>query len=143
MFRRSGFSIILCCQLLDSHCFRLQFDKAVAEAVRRGVSLPVAEPSTNVLLVGGGGREHALAHKLKGSASVATVFVAPGNYGTEHMEGSKVRNVAIGAHQTAELVRFAQENDVSLVVVGPEQPLADGLTDAMHAKVCYFANTVH
>lgn len=79
-----------------------------------------------VLVVGNGGREHALAWKLGQSSRVDTVFVAPGNAGTS---GDAV-NVDIGAMDFAELIQFAKKNDVGLTVVGPEAPLAEGLTDA-------------
>ncbi|KAI9325235.1 phosphoribosylglycinamide synthetase [Obelidium mucronatum] len=83
----------------------------------------------NVLLIGSGGREHALALGLAASETVGKVFVAPGNGGTESA-GSKIVNVNLT--EFSDLVRFAQENNVELVVPGPEQPLADGI--AAHFK---------
>ena len=80
----------------------------------------------NVLVVGSGGREHALAWKLSQSARVDRVFVAPGNAGT----AIDAENVNIGFAETAKLLKFARENNVGLTVVGPEQPLVDGLVDA-------------
>ena len=80
----------------------------------------------NVLVIGGGGREHAIAWKLASSPRVARVFVAPGNAGTAREPG--VTNVAVTA--IPELVAFARENDVGLTIVGPEAPLAAGVVDA-------------
>ncbi|KAJ2348144.1 Bifunctional purine biosynthetic protein ade1, partial [Coemansia sp. RSA 2618] len=90
----------------------------------------MAESSLNVLVVGSGGREHALAWALAKSAKVGKVFVAPGNGGTA-AAGGKIENVAIGHSKGdfATLVSFAQAQDVGLVVPGPEQPLVDGITD--------------
>ncbi|KAI9348317.1 phosphoribosylglycinamide synthetase [Zopfochytrium polystomum] len=85
----------------------------------------------NVLVVGSGGREHALAWGLARSSSVGTVFVAPGNGGTES-GSSKIVNVAITDH--SELASFARDNSVFLAVIGPEQPLVDGIADKF-AKV--------
>ncbi|KAJ2133880.1 Bifunctional purine biosynthetic protein ade1, partial [Coemansia sp. RSA 788] len=89
----------------------------------------MAETSLNVLVIGGGGREHALAWALAKSERVGKVYVAPGNGGTS---GGKIENVAIGhsASDFAKLVEFAQTQSVGLVVPGPEQPLVDGISDA-------------
>ncbi|KAJ3286465.1 hypothetical protein HDU79_006468 [Rhizoclosmatium sp. JEL0117] len=78
----------------------------------------------NVLLIGSGGREHAMAIGLAASEGVEKVFVAPGNGGTE--TGSNIVNVNLSAFP--DLVKFAVENKVGLVVVGPEVPLAEGIT---------------
>ena len=80
----------------------------------------------NVLVVGSGGREHALAWKLSQSSRVDRVFVAPGNAGT----AIDAENVDIGFGETAKLLKFARENNIGLTVVGPEKPLVDGLVDA-------------
>ena len=83
-----------------------------------------------VLVVGRGGREHALAWKLAGSPRVQTVFVAPGNGGTAGEPG--VRNVPItDLHALAD---FAAEEKVGLTVVGPEAPLAAGIVDLFRAR---------
>jgi phosphoribosylamine---glycine ligase len=79
----------------------------------------------NILVIGGGGREHALAWKLAQSPRVAKVFVAPGNAGTA-LE-PELTNVAITA--IPELVAFARQQQVQLTVVGPEGPLAAGIVD--------------
>jgi phosphoribosylamine--glycine ligase len=80
-----------------------------------------------VLVIGGGGREHALAWKLAQSKRVTSVLVAPGNAGTA-LE-PKVRNVPIAADAVDELFKLAREEHVGLTVVGPEAPLAAGLVD--------------
>eukprot|EP01035_Chromulina_nebulosa_P019941 gene19941-25907_t len=84
--------------------------------------------NNKVLLVGSGGREHAIAIKLSESLSVSKIFVAPGNGGTA-TAGGKIVNVDIKSEDIKALVEFAKSQHVSLVVVGPEQPLVDGLTD--------------
>src|SRR5438132_295197 len=83
----------------------------------------------NVLVIGGGGREHALAWKIAQSPRVAKVFVAPGNAGTA-LEPALV-NVALTA--IADLVALAQAEPIALTVVGPEAPLAAGIVDAFRA----------
>ncbi|MFG6666904.1 phosphoribosylamine--glycine ligase [Halomonas sp. HNIBRBA4712] len=81
----------------------------------------------NVLMIGGGGREHALAWKLAQSSRVEKVFVAPGNAGTAAEPG--LENVAIEATDIDALVAFAQREHVGLTVVGPEAPLVLGVVD--------------
>lgn len=81
----------------------------------------------NVLVIGSGGREHALAFKAAQSAKVEKVFVAPGNAGTA-LE-PKLENVTIGVEDIASLVSFAKENNVELTIVGPEAPLVIGVVD--------------
>jgi len=83
----------------------------------------------NVLLIGSGGREHAIAWKLAQSKDLAKLFTAPGNPGTEQCG----QNIPIGVNDTDELLKFARQNKVGLVVVGPEDPLAGGLVDAFEA----------
>jgi phosphoribosylamine--glycine ligase len=79
-----------------------------------------------VLVVGGGGREHALAWKISESPRVERVFVAPGNAGT----AEDAENVDIPPHDTARLLSFARQNQIALTVVGPEAPLSAGIVDA-------------
>jgi phosphoribosylamine--glycine ligase len=79
----------------------------------------------NVLIIGNGGREHALAWKIKQSPRAERVFVAPGNAGTAAVG----ENVDIAATDFPKLVKFAQENDVGLTIVGPEIPLVAGIVD--------------
>ena len=80
-----------------------------------------------VLLVGEGGREHALAWKLAASPKVSQVWVAPGNGGT--LREPKVENVAIPATDVEALLKFAVDNKADLTLVGPEAPLAAGIKD--------------
>jgi len=84
-----------------------------------------------VLIIGGGGREHALAWKAAQSSRVDKVFVAPGNAGTA-LE-AKIENVPIAAEAVAELVDFARARDIALTIVGPEAPLVAGVVDAFQA----------
>lgn len=81
----------------------------------------------NVLIIGNGGREHALAWKASQSPNVKTVFVAPGNAGTAGEWG--VQNVDLGVMDFTGLADFAAENDVGLTIVGPEAPLVEGVVD--------------
>ncbi|MBN1765223.1 MAG: phosphoribosylamine--glycine ligase [Sedimentisphaerales bacterium] len=83
----------------------------------------------NVLLVGSGGREHALGWKLSQSKELSQLYIAPGNPGTAQVG----TNVDLKDNDIAGLVKFAQEKDIGLVVVGPEDPLAMGLVDALTA----------
>ena len=85
----------------------------------------------NVLIAGGGGREHALAWKLASSKRLAKVFVAPGNAGTACEPG--VTNVELT--DIAALVEFARSEPVAMTIVGPEAPLAAGIVDAFRAVV--------
>ncbi|MDR1798130.1 MAG: phosphoribosylamine--glycine ligase [Clostridiales Family XIII bacterium] len=92
-----------------------------------------------ILLVGGGGREHAIAWKLAQSPRVAEIVCAPGNAGTQGAPGapggaSKLRNAAVGAEDIPALVALAEAERPDLCVVGPEVPLALGLTDALTAR---------
>jgi len=84
-----------------------------------------------VLVVGGGGREHALAWKCARSPRVDEVLVAPGNAGTAREP--KVRNVAVDAGDVEAVVALARAEGVDLVVVGPEAPLVAGIADALAA----------
>ena len=81
----------------------------------------------NVLIIGSGGREHALAWKAAQSGRVDTVFVAPGNAGTALESG--VENVAIEAMDFPQLTKFVEDNGVALTIVGPEAPLVAGIVD--------------
>lgn len=84
-----------------------------------------------VLVIGNGGREHALAWKAAQSVDVEQVYVAPGNAGTAREP--KLVNVAIGVEAIDELVAFAKDNAVDLTIVGPEAPLVLGVVDAFQA----------
>ncbi len=83
----------------------------------------------NVLLIGSGGREHALALALVKSPLLDRLFVAPGNPGTARI----AHNVALDAGDFAKVIAFCREESIGLVAIGPEQPLVDGLTDALEA----------
>src|SRR3984893_9925324 len=82
-----------------------------------------------ILVIGGGGREHALVWKLKQSSSIDRIFCAPGNAGTAAIAD----NVAVSATDLPQLLRFAKQNDVDLTVVGPDDPLAMGIVDLFTA----------
>lgn len=85
----------------------------------------------NILVIGGGGREHALAWKAAQSENIKTVFVAPGNAGTANED--KVKNVDINAEDIDELKKFALQNEIILTIVGPEAPLVNGVVDEFQA----------
>ena len=85
----------------------------------------------NVLVIGGGGREHALAWKVAQSARVKKIFVAPGNAGTAGE--TKCENVSIAAEDVDGLLTFAQANKIDLTIVGPETPLVLGAVDRFRA----------
>ncbi|MGH1404609.1 MAG: phosphoribosylamine--glycine ligase [Alphaproteobacteria bacterium] len=82
-----------------------------------------------ILLIGSGGREHALAWKLVQSDKCTSLYCAPGNAGI----AQQAECVPIQVSEIDKLVSFAQENDIDLVIVGPENPLVDGVSDAMKA----------
>ena len=84
-----------------------------------------------VLIVGGGGREHALAWKAAQSPQADTVFVAPGNAGTAREPG--VENIAIDAGDISALLDFARERHIGLTIIGPEAPLVAGIVDVFQA----------
>ncbi|MGF1486097.1 MAG: phosphoribosylamine--glycine ligase [Prochloraceae cyanobacterium] len=85
-----------------------------------------------ILVVGSGGREHALAWKLLESPNVEKVFCTPGNGGTAKM--AKCENISISVEDFAAIADTVQKNDISLVVVGPELPLSLGITDYLQEK---------
>mmetsp|Transcript_46614 Transcript_46614/g.85403 ORF Transcript_46614/g.85403 Transcript_46614/m.85403 type:complete len:639 (-) Transcript_46614:43-1959(-) len=91
----------------------------------------------DVLVVGSGGREHAIAYKMRQSPSVRKVFCAPGNGGTAIEEG--IENVAIPDSDVNALVAFAKEKSVALIFVGPEAPLCAGIADlcAKEGILCF------
>lgn len=80
----------------------------------------------NLLLIGNGGREHALAWKLAQSPKVSTVFVATGNAGTAHEP--KLQNINLTQHN--DLIEFCKKQDIAFTIVGPEAPLAAGIVDS-------------
>lgn len=84
-----------------------------------------------VLIIGNGGREHALAWKCAQSSQVKQIYVAPGNAGTANE--ARVRNVAIAADDLQALVEFARTEAIDLTIVGPEAPLVAGVVDVFRA----------
>ncbi len=91
-----------------------------------GTGPPWHPVGMNILIVGSGGREHAIAAKLRRDDSATSIYVAPGNPGTE----GPARNVPIQATDVPKLADFAADGEIDVTVVGPEQPLADGIADA-------------
>ncbi|WP_127532058.1 phosphoribosylamine--glycine ligase [Paenibacillus kobensis] len=83
-----------------------------------------------ILVIGGGGREHAIAWALKKSEKVKEIYCAPGNAGIAQV----AECVPIAVNQFDELIQFACDNSIDLVVVGPDGPLASGIVDAFEAK---------
>ena len=81
----------------------------------------------NVLIVGGGGREHAIAWALSKSEQVEQLYCAPGNGGISR----DAELVNIGVMDKENMVKFAKDNAIDLVFVAPDDPLADGMVDAM------------
>ncbi|GLT18995.1 phosphoribosylamine--glycine ligase [Vibrio zhanjiangensis] len=93
-----------------------------------------------ILIIGSGGREHALAWKAAQNPKVEIVYVAPGNAGTA--QEPKLENVNIGAESISELVTFARDKQIDLTIVGPEGPLVIGVVDAFReAKLPIFGPT--
>ena len=85
-----------------------------------------------ILVIGSGGREHALAWKSSLDESVTRVFVAPGNAGTALEQ--KITNIPIDTNDFAEVENFCRKENIGLVIIGPEQPLVDGMSDYLHDK---------
>ena len=83
-----------------------------------------------VLVIGGGGREHALVWKISQSQKVTDIYCAPGNAGTAEI----AKNVPIAANQIDQLLTFAQENEIGLTIVGPEQPLVMGIVCLLYTS---------
>jgi phosphoribosylamine--glycine ligase len=86
----------------------------------------------NVMVVGGGGREHALCWKIAQSRFAGNIYCAPGNGGTA--QDARISNVDLQVSDFAGLSEFALNNQVDFVVIGPDNPLADGIVDFMEAK---------
>jgi phosphoribosylamine--glycine ligase len=84
----------------------------------------------NVLLIGSGGREHAIAWKLAQSKQLSKLFIAPGNPGTAQCG----ENISISTNDFDKLLNFSRQNNVELVVIGPEDPLAAGIVDIFEAE---------
>jgi phosphoribosylamine--glycine ligase len=88
-----------------------------------------------VLVVGGGGREHALVWKIAQSPRVKKIFCAPGNAGMVRL----AKCVPIGAADIDKLLAFAQDEKIDLTIVGPEDPLSKGIVDQFEAAGCGFS----
>src|SRR3989344_6226573 len=86
--------------------------------------------ANNVLIIGSGGREHALAWKLAQSPRIGKLYVAPGNGGTRDV----AENIAIEATDAKGLARFAEKNSIDLTVVGPDDPLALGVVNVFQSR---------
>ena len=86
----------------------------------------------NIMIIGSGGREHALAWKCSQSNQVDSVFVVPGNAGSAREPG--VKNIALDITDFAALTDFAKDNSVGLTIIGPEAPLVDGIVDYFQAQ---------
>ena len=85
-----------------------------------------------VLIVGSGGREHAFTWKISLSDKVETIFVAPGNAGTS--QEHKTTNIDISPNDIPALIQFSKDEQINLVIVGPEDPLVNGITDQFAAE---------
>ncbi|MFH1194074.1 MAG: phosphoribosylamine--glycine ligase [bacterium] len=81
----------------------------------------------NVALIGSGGREHAIAWKLKQSPQLTELFILPGNPGTAELG----KNIRIEVNDSTKILEFCKENKIDLIIIGPEQPLVNGLTDLL------------
>jgi phosphoribosylamine--glycine ligase len=81
----------------------------------------------NVAIIGSGGREHALAHKIKQSPSLTKLYLIPGNPGTKFLG----ENVSIASSEQQKILQFCKEKNIDLVIVGPEQPLVEGLANIL------------
>ncbi|CAM1154428.1 GART (predicted) [Pycnogonum litorale] len=84
-----------------------------------------------VLLIGSGGREHAICWSLSKSEDIKHIYVTPGNAGTSSKSGNKVSNVDVDIKNHDVVIKFCRENCINFVVVGPENPLADGIQDSL------------
>ncbi|KAA0246958.1 MAG: ATP-grasp domain-containing protein [Chlorobiota bacterium] len=81
----------------------------------------------NIAIIGSGGREHALAHKIKQSPSLTKLYLIPGNPGTKFLG----ENVSIASSEQQKILQFCKEKNIDLVIVGPEQPLVEGLANIL------------
>jgi phosphoribosylamine--glycine ligase len=109
---------------------KLQYIDEFGRAIkRRNNQSSFGVDRMNVLLIGSGGREHALAWKLAQSKDLDKLYIAPGNAGTAQCG----ENVDIAVNDTDSFLDFAKQNNIGLVVVGPEDPLSAGIVDAFEA----------
>ena len=110
----------------NPYIIRLPREPAMPDTHHRAHPAPVSNPS-RVMVVGSGAREHAIAVKLRQSAGLEDLYVAPGNGGT----ASIAENLSIPASDVDAIVQAARERNVELVIIGPEDPLARGLGNAL------------
>lgn len=113
-------------------------DSRIADSLISRGDDPLAQPSgigcASILVIGSGGREHAIALKLIDSPRVSHVYVAPGNGGTAEGQHPGISNVDASVAEDHEaIVQFVKSKSVSLVAVGPEVPLVEGVADALKA----------
>ena len=96
--------------------------------------------SNIVLVLGSGGREHAIVHQLTKSNKIDEIIITPGIGGTDTIKvtDKKITTVNLDLSNIPSLVSYSKEHSVNLVVVGPEQPLVDGVVDAMSAVVSFY-----
>lgn len=104
----------------------LQLTKSNSESIKLLLS-PLNNFFMNILLLGSGGREHALAWKMAQSKHCSNLFIAPGNAGTAQCG----KNVSIGVNDFEAIKKFAVDNNIEMIVVGPEDPLVNGVFDAL------------
>jgi phosphoribosylamine--glycine ligase/phosphoribosylformylglycinamidine cyclo-ligase len=121
---RQELQLHLMCKALQ---FTAQSDAKVAAAIEKGL-FPMQQD--RVLVIGAGGREHAIVHKLSQSPRLERIYVSSGNYGTAH-EGLECECVNVPALANEQVAAFVKKHGVALVVVGPEQPLVEGLADML------------
>ena len=86
----------------------------------------------NILVIGSGGREHALAWKSSQDDNVSKVFVCPGNAGTALEK--KLENISLDLNNFEAIADFCKKENITLVIIGPEQPLVMGMTDFLQSK---------
>lgn len=115
----------------STHAYCRKFESLTSALHRKsGFTNTALDTMASVVVVGGGGREHAIVKALAQSDKVHAVFAAPGNGGTESM-GGKVQNINV---KPEDIAAWASARGIKLVVVGPEQPLVDGVCDQCTAK---------
>jgi formyltetrahydrofolate-dependent phosphoribosylglycinamide formyltransferase len=110
--------------------FLLKYDARVSQEIEKNDCFS----GKRVLMIGSGGREHAIVWKIAQSSKVSKIFIAPGNSGTAIESSSKCQNISISSDDIPSLVEFASKYAIDFVIVGPEQPLVDGIVDAMNTK---------
>ena len=129
----------------EEKVLRQRIADELRQALKSGITAPedlihaVENPLVRVLIIGGGGREHALAWKLEMSPRVQSIMCLPGNGGTSGGEDARIRNYGdsesdpqgVRVDDLESVVELCRSQGIGLVVVGPEQPLVNGLSDAL------------